>query len=135
MAQTISTPKGSPANLFNAKNASVTVPATGNTTLLTLPVRGVTRIFVQLSVATQALDAFIIAAKAHPDATAITIASAAADFTGPADPIVDTSGDLTAIAASGAGWFVMNTAGMHEVTISASAAVDSAVVTIYAAGE
>jgi hypothetical protein len=120
---------------FTASNAAVSCPASGNTELLKLPVVGITRIFVQLSVATQALDAFIIAGKAHPDATAVTIASAAADFTSPADPIVDASGDLTTIAAAGTGWFIMNVAGFYQITISASGAVNNAAVTIYASGE
>lgn len=120
---------------FTASNVAVACPASGNTTLLVLPVVGIRRIFVQLSVATQALDAFIISAKAHKDATAITLFSAAADFTSPAGLMVDASGDLTTTAAGGTGWFVMKVEGLHEVTIAASGAVNNAAVTIYACGE
>lgn len=133
MAQTFELLKN--GSQFAAGNAAVSCPATGNTTLLTLPVVGITRIFVQVSVATQALDAFIVSAKAHPSATAITIASTAAHYTSPSDPIVAASGDLTTTAASGTGWFLMNVAGLYEVTIACSGAVNNAAVTIYASGE
>lgn len=119
---------------FTASNV-VTVPAAASTTLLILPVTGITRIFVQISVATQALDGFTILAKAHKDATDITLFSTAAHYTSPSDPMVNASGDMTTTAASGTGWFVMNTFGLYEVTIKASAAVDSAAVTIYASGQ
>jgi hypothetical protein len=118
-----------------ASNAAVACPASGNTTLLTLSTVGLTRLFVQISVATQALDAFTVSAKAHPSATAIAIASAAADFTSPADPIVDASGDLTTTAAGATGWFLMNVVGFREIVITASGAVNNAAVTIYACGE
>lgn len=133
MAQTFTLLKN--GSQFTASNAAVSCPATGNTTLLTLNVVGITRLFVQISVATQALDAFIVAAKANSSATAINIASTAANYTSPADPVVAASGDLTTTAAGGTGWFILNTLGMYEVTISCSAAVDSAAVTIYASGE
>jgi hypothetical protein len=133
MAQTFTLIKG--GSEFYSGNASVSVPATGNTTLLTLPTVGIARIFVQLSVATQALDALIISAKAHPDATAITLYSTGAHFTSPAGLMKAASGDITTTAAGGTGWFVMETTGLYEVTLSASAAVNNAVVTIYACGE
>ena len=134
MAQATTLISGS-RQAFVAANAAVACPAAGNTVLLTLNVLGLTRLFVQFSVATQALDAFLISAKAHPDATAVTIASSAANFTSPVDPIVAASGDLTTTAAAGTGWFLMNVVGLHEVTISASGAVNNAAVTIYACGE
>jgi hypothetical protein len=132
MAQQLDTISGT--SQFTAKN-SVSLLAAGNTELLKLNVVGTTRLFVQIAVATQALDAFIVAAKAHQEATAVTMYSAAADFTSPGDPMVDASGDLTTTAAAGTGWFVMNTFGLFEITISASAAVNGAVVTIFACGQ
>jgi hypothetical protein len=118
---------------FTASN-SVTVPGTGNTTLLQVKVQGLERIFVQLSATTQALDAFLIQGKAHADATALTLFSAGADFTSPAGLMIDASGDLTGLAASASGWFVMDVRGLYEVKILASAAADSATVAIYLGG-
>lgn len=137
MAQVITKPdRRQPGDVFNfVASNTVACPAAGNTTLLTLDTTKITRIFVQFSVATQALDAFIISAKAHPDATAVTLYSTAAHYTAyDSDPLVKASGDLTTTAAAGTGWFVMNTVGFCEVTISASGAVNNATVTIYASG-
>jgi hypothetical protein len=122
------------SQLRDAKNLAVTVPATGNTTLLSLRVDGLERIFVQFTVATQALDAFIIQARCSADATATTIASAAGDYTSPTGLMIKASGDLTGVAAAGSGWFVMDVRGLFEVNVLASAAVDSAAVSIYAGG-
>jgi hypothetical protein len=133
MAQQVDTISGT--TQFVAKNLAVSCPASGNTELLKLNVVGTTRLFVQISVATQALDAFIIAGKAHPEAANITLFSAAADFTTPGGIIVDASGDITTTAAAGTGWFIMNTFSMVEITISASGAVNNAAVSIWACGQ
>lgn len=138
MAQTNTPPNGTrneKPNFRYAASGAVTVPAASNTTILQLPVSGLERIVVQFAVATQALDAFLIKAKAHPDASDITLYSAAADFTTPAGLLLGASGDLTTVAAAGTGWFIMDVRGLHEVTIQASGAVDSAVVTAYAGGQ
>lgn len=134
MAQTQKIAPINTTALQYASNAEVSVGGTGNTSLMNIPVRGLSRIFVQLAVTTQALDAFLIKGKASPDATAVTIFSQATDFTSPAGLMVDASGDLTALAASGSGWFAMDVSGLESVEILASAAADSAVVTIHAGG-
>jgi hypothetical protein len=48
--------------------------------------------------------------------------------------MIKASGDLTGVAAAGSGWFVMDVRGLFEVNVLASAAVDSAAVSIYAGG-
>lgn len=89
------------------------------TEVLKLNVFGLKQIFVQIKVATNALDMFSIKGQALPGADAITIFSAAADFTSPAGLMIDASGDLTTQAV-GSGWFAMNVRGLDTVTISAA---------------
>jgi len=137
MAQSNTLPDGrndKPHVRFSA-NAAVSVAAAGNTTILQLRVDGMERLFVQFDVATNNLDAFLIKAKAHPDATAATLYSAAGDFTAPIGLLLGSSGDLTAVAAGSSGWFVMDVRGLHEVTIQASATGGAAAVTVYAGGQ
>jgi hypothetical protein len=117
-----------------ALSGAVTVPASGNTALMTIPVAGLERIFVQVSVATQALDAFIVQGRCAAAASFTTLYSAAADFTAPAGLMVGASGDLTTLAAAASGWFIMDVRGLYEVKILASAAVDSAAVSVDAGG-
>lgn len=119
---------------LRSSNTAVSVPAAGNTQLLAVNVQRISRIFVQFSVATQNLDAFIIQIQDHPSGALQTIASVAGDYTAPKGLLVGTSGDLTTVAAAGSGWFILDTTGLYAVVISASAAVDSAAVTIYAGG-
>jgi hypothetical protein len=118
-----------------AKNEAVSVAGTGNTTLLHVPCAGLERIFVQFSVTTQALDAFLIQAKASADATLTTLYSAAADFTAPTGLLVGASGDLTTTAAAASGWFILDVRGLFEVKVLASAALDSAAVSVYMGGQ
>lgn len=134
MTQSIRWRDGSPRVLREAKNEDVSVAASGNTDLLNMQVHGLAGLFVQFTVADNALDAFIIKGRAHQDATEITLYSAAADFTSPAGLIIDASGDLTTTAAAGTGWFVMDVIGLWDITIQASANGGAAVVDIYAGG-
>jgi hypothetical protein len=116
-------------------SGAVTVPAASNTALLTISCAGLERIAVQVGVITQALDAFLIQGRCSADAAFATLYSAGADYTSPAGLLIDASGDLTAIAAAGSGWFVMDVRGLYEVKLLASAAVDSAAVTVFVGGQ
>jgi len=113
---------------------AVTVGGTGNTTLLEIDTAGLSRIGFYFSVATQNLDAFIIAAKFGEGGSYSTLYSAAGDFTSPSGLLVGTSGDLTTVAASSSGWFIMDVSGVQGIRVQASAAADSASVTPYATG-
>jgi len=137
MAQTNTLPDGrnDKPNVRFSANSAVSVAAAGNTTILQQRVDGLERLFVQFDVATNNLDAFLIKAKAHPDATAVTLYSTATDFTAPAGLLLGASGDLTAVAAAGSGWFVLDVRGLHEVTVQASASGGAAAVTVYAGGQ
>ena len=121
--------------ILRASNSALSVPASGNTTLLDLDVKDTERIYVQLVPTTQALDAFIVAILPHSNGAYSTIASAATDFTAPVGLMVGASGDLTTLAAAATGWFILDTRGLARVRIQASANVaGAATVTIYAGG-
>lgn len=116
--------------------SAVSVPAAGTTDLFTFDVSNQERIYVQIHVATQALDAFIITANSHSDSSSTfeTLYSTAGEYASPTGILQGTSGDLTAIAAGAVGWFIMDVHGIYEIKLQASAAADSASVTIYAGG-
>lgn len=116
---------------------TVTVPATGTTELLELHLlNGVEAVSFQVDNITQALDAFVVEGRVHPSASYFTIASAAGDFSAPttASRVLGASGAPVSLAASASARFDINTSGLHSLRVSASAAVDSAVTTIYASG-
>lgn len=114
---------------------AVSVAATGNTILKEFPVAGYSRIFVEFTVATNALDAFIISARSHIDAAFTTLYSASADYTTPTGLLVGTSSDLTSVSAGSSGWFIMDVASLDTVRIQASASGGTAIVSIYVGGQ
>ena len=112
-----------------------TLPASGNTQLVELNLHSlVEKVSFQVSNATQALDAFIVEGRVHQDAAYFTIASAAADFSAPSGRVLAANGALVTLAAAAVGRFDLDTSGLFSVKVSASAAVDGAVTTIYASG-
>ncbi|MGE5524343.1 MAG: hypothetical protein ACM3SS_11555 [Rhodospirillaceae bacterium] len=121
---------------LSASNASVSVPQSGNTTVLEIDVTELEQIFVEVAVATKLLDAFIISGKAHRDGSYLTLYSAGADFTSPAGLLIDASGDITTQAAGSSGWFLMDVRGLVAVKLQASGgdAVASSV-SVYASGQ
>lgn len=135
MAQISSTKNFStPRRLLSLTNLAVAVPAAGNTTLATIQVSGVDRIFAQFVLTGFAFDVFRISAKPHTDAAMSLFYSAAAAFTGPQGLIVGASGDLTTLAAASTGWFIMDTRGLESVLVEASANGGTAAVDVYIGG-
>lgn len=136
MAQTIRPADGGgPFKMREASNLAVSVPASGNTTLLQIPVAGLERIFVQFDVTLFNLDAFLIRGRCSADATTTTLYSTTGQFTTPTGLLIAASGDLTGVAASASGWFLMDVRGLWDVTIQASATGGTAAVSIYAGGK
>lgn len=132
MAQTISVMPGRVA----ADNVSVAVAQGGNTTLLELPVDTIAALGVSLTVADQALDAFIVQGRMSPSDAYQTLYSAAGDFTSPTGAVIDASGDLTTLAAGSSGWLMLNTLGLHSIKILASSGnVAGSTVTVRAIGK
>jgi len=104
-----------------ADNLSVSVAQAGLTTLTTNEDMADTiRMLFEVTTGGQAFDAFEIQVKAHPNGSWITIYNAAADFTSPAGLIIGASGDLTTLAASTTGWFLMETRGLYGIRVQAS---------------
>lgn len=116
---------------YSFQNESVLVPE-ALTKLLDMNVAHCSRVFIQLTVAGQALDQFSISGAATPDAAAIIMFSAGADFTTPAGLVIDASGNLTTQAV-GSGWVMLDVAGLDRLTVScASGNVAGSTVSIYA---
>ena len=112
-----------------ATNTLTDIPATGNTVLLELPVRGLSQAFIRFAVADQALDAFIVEGRADTGAYVSLLTAITAT---PGGLVVAASGTLASQAAGTSGWCVLNVRGMDQIRISASAAVDGADVIISA---
>ena len=112
-----------------------TLSATGNTQLIEINLlTGVEKVSFQIDNTVQALDAFVVEGRVHPDATYFTIANAAADFSTPTARIFNVSGAPCSLAASASARFDLDTSGLYSVKVSASAAVNGAVTSIYASG-
>ena len=113
---------------YNAKNdASVTIPAAGNTDILEMDVSQINRLAMEIrNTGAQAFDVFIVQGKAHPDGAYVTLLSAAADYTTPAGIVVDASGDLTILGAGATGWLIIDTLGFTKIKLQASANVAGA---------
>jgi len=123
-----------PLDRLNIVAQPVTVPGTGNTSIAEFGVSYFSRIAIEIAVATQNLDAFIIQARFHGSASYQTLYSAAGDFTSPAGLLVAASGDLTTITAGAQGWFILDTTAIESIKLLASAAADSAAVTVRGSG-
>jgi len=68
----------------------------------------------------QAINAFQVRATIGNEV--FTLASAGAAFTTPTAPIIRASGDLTALAANAAGYFILDVRGLSEVAVFAGCA-------------
>jgi len=102
--------------------------------IFTLNVEGLSRIAIKLTVATNALAAFVIQASFDGlDATFNTIKSTAGEFTSPTGVLIDSSGDLTAQAV-GTGWFVLDVAGFKVVKLQANSSGASSTLAISGGG-
>lgn len=108
---------------IQAENLSVTVAQAGLTTLMELEnIQDMIRMLFQVVAGAQAFDAFEIQAKANRNAAYVTLYSLAGDYTSPSGLLVGASGDLTALAATATGWFLMETRGLYAVRVQASCA-------------
>jgi hypothetical protein len=111
---------------------NTTVGGTGNTIVATIPTIGVNVLTAEIAVATQALDVFIISGRPHAKASYQTLFSTASEYINCPGDLIGTSGDLTTIAAGATGFFKMDCRGYESIQLSASAAADSATVTVRA---
>ena len=81
MAQSTSQTGGQTRQLLVARSLAVSAPAAGTTTLLEFPTAGLHTVGVQIDVTAQALDAFAITARFHPEGAFVTLYSSAGSFT------------------------------------------------------
>lgn len=95
---------------------------------------GLTRLFVEIAIAGEALTEFAIKARPNADAADVTLYDAAGDFTGPTGVLVAASGDLTALGDGNTGWFIIDTSGMHSLTIAARTAGGVGLLSVEAGG-
>ena len=116
MAQTTEKVPG----LLKIENLSVSVPQSGNTTILEVPVEDISFLGVELDVSSFLLDAFIVQGMMHPNGSFSTLYSSAGSYTTPAGLIVGASGDLTALAAGAHGWLLLNVLPLYAVRIQVS---------------
>lgn len=116
------------------KREDITVPASGNTELGVVTVGNDETIYCSINVTGQALDGFIISVRAHQDDSFQTLFSTSSHYTTPAGPMKATSSDLTSLSAGSNGFFLMDCRGFWQVKIEASAASNSATVSIYVHG-
>jgi hypothetical protein len=117
-----------------AENTAITVVQTGNTQMLDVDTSNIERLAVEAVVTGFALDAFVITGKIHPSSTAVTLKSAAGDYTSPTGVMIVASGDLTTQAV-GTGWFLMDVRPFSSVQVLASSGnVAGSTVTARASG-
>lgn len=126
------TPRGSLR--ITASNQAVSVAMAATTQLLEIITEAVEKVSFQIDNTVQALDAFTVSGRVHPDASYFTIASVAGDFSAPLGRVSNVSGAPVSLAASASARFDLDTSGLYSVKIVASAAADSAVVSIFASG-
>ncbi len=116
------------------RNSLTNIPASGNTELLELDTRDIDRLSIELVMsANQALDAFVMQAKIHPDSSYVTITSAITAT--PGGVVIAASGALASLAAGATGWALLDVRTFFSVKFLASGATnDTADVTIRARG-
>lgn len=123
-------------------NESVTVAESGDTTIAEFDVTPYERVWVEVQVVGQALDAFKIYGRYHPKANFNSLASLAAHYTAPAGALFGTgrsddpaNSDLTTIPAAARGWFALDVRGIERVRITASSGnVAGSTVSVFASG-
>lgn len=116
-----------------ASNTVTDILAAGNTDLLEVDVNGIDRLAIEVVMsADQALDAFIMQAKVHPDSSYVQITAAITAT--PGGVVLAASGTLASLAAGATGWALLDVRPFYSVKFLASAAVDGADATIRAMG-
>lgn len=98
---------------------AATTAAVGGTTILDIDVSTLEVVYAYMLVATAALTAFDIQARAKLDGTFITVADAAGDYTTPVAPILYADSALTTATAA-AHYFAVDVRGMHTLRIKAT---------------
>lgn len=105
------------------------------TKIADIPTNSVRRICVAITVADTALDQFVISMRPNNSQAFIVIRNAGSQFTTEVAPLIEASGDLTALSADTTGYFIMDVSGFDMIRIEAArASGDDALVTLEAGG-
>ena len=104
------------------ENVALAIPEALTTALELEDIGDTVRMGFEVLTGAQAFDQFSIDIKFHHDGAYQAVYNAAGDFTTPAGLLVGASGDLVALAAATAGWFIMETRGLYAVRIRAACA-------------
>lgn len=124
--------------LVPSTSLAVSAPAAGFTQLAKIANPSKRLLCFHFDVATQALDQFRISGRAHLDAQYVVFGVPGNSWTDPAaansniaagSRILETNGNLDAVAAAGNGYFAMDISGLAEILVEVSAAVNNASVT------
>jgi hypothetical protein len=120
-----------------ASALAVAVAQAGNTDLITIDVSRIARLWVEIAVSGQDLDAFLVKGRTHASGSYQTlVGSVAANYTSPAGIIVGASGDLTTLAAATSGWIALDVRGLNSIKLQASSGnVAGSTVSAYAGGK
>jgi hypothetical protein len=103
------------------KSTGLAVVAASIAAIQTINVAGVESIAVEVkNSGANPLDAFEVVGKITPHSSEITLASLAANYTGPAYPIVRASASPVTLAAGASMWMVIDVAPFSEVQFKAS---------------
>ena len=121
--------------LLFAESVVTTLPASGDTRVLEIPTLGLKNIGVAFTPAVNAIDAFKVYAKFHPE-DSFHLLYGAIDSTPTESPLViAASGTLASQAAASTGWFTMDVRGIYAIAIDVSGSTDdTGGITLYASG-
>lgn len=123
-----------PLGFVDTQSQVTSVPSSGLTSILEIETLGDDRIYVSLTSASQALNAFQIQARANPDDSYQTLYSTSGDYTSPKGILVGVSADLTSLAAGTPAWLILEVRGLESVRLRATAATGTATLTVHARG-
>ncbi len=106
-------------NFLSVENANVAVANT-LTEIATIEVAGLSRLFLQLTVANHDLSQFVISARATNNAPWSVLYSTSDDYDTPRGIMIGVSGDLSSLAVGDTGDITLDVPGFYEMKFEAS---------------
>lgn len=88
--------------------------------ILVINTQGVSEIYINVAVITNALDLFEIQARPHKDTAYEVLASSSGEYLTPSGKLLGTSRDLTNIPAAGFGSFMLDVKSFESVRLQAA---------------
>lgn len=105
-------------SFLSVENADVAVANT-LTEIATIEVAGLSRLFLQLTVANHDLNQFMISARATNNAPWSVLYATSGDYQTPRGILIGVSGDLSTLGAGETGDIVLDVRGFYELRFSA----------------